>query len=64
MGANKTPSQVCFASLIRWAAIERHLKGLLTSAAKRQGFFIPSLSHKLIARLHISHLSWRTAKLL
>jgi hypothetical protein len=55
-GEHKTPSQVCFASLIRSAAIDRHLKGLLTSAAKRH-VFTPSLSHKLIASLHISYLS-------
>jgi len=46
----------CFASLIRKTAIERHLKGLLTSAAKRQGF-TTSLSPTLIAHLYISHLS-------
>ena len=63
MEGNNTPSEVCFASLIRKAVIERHLKGLLTSAAKRQGF-TASLSPTLIAHLYISLLSRRTAKLL
>lgn len=56
MEGNNTPSEVCFASLIRKAAIEKHLKGLSTLAAKRQGF-TASLSLTLIVHLYISRLS-------
>ena len=56
MEGNKTPSEVCFASLICKTAIERHLKGPLNSAAKMQGL-TACLRHKLIAHLHFSRLS-------